>query len=97
MSTRTQRQVEQQQMQELKIFIDDVQDYLDKDIFEADENDLMYKMIKSVNKLPQWQQNLIYLYAMTGSYSKLAKKLNISIGIVHKHINDIIKKIKESL
>lgn len=94
---KTQRQVEKNKMSELVDFKQDISDYLNKDIFELDEDDKLYKVIKCINALPMWQQNLIYLYAMIGTYSGLAAKLNVSIGIVHKHINTIIKNIKENI
>lgn len=94
---KTQRQVEQQKMIELLDFKDDIQNYLNKDIFELDEDNIIYKVIKKINDLPVWQQNLIYLYSIIGTYSGLAKKLGISVGIVHKHINEIITKIKETI
>lgn len=94
---KTQRKIEQQKAVELLDFKEYLQDCLNKDIFELDEDNIVYKVINRINQLPIWQQNLIYLYAIYGSYAKVAKHLNLSVGIVYKYTHNIIKKIHEHI
>lgn len=64
---------------------------------DLDNSELFTNVNNYISTLPQYEQNLIYLYAIHGSYDAVAKRLNLSIGIVYKYIHNIILKIHEHI
>lgn len=82
---------------DLKEYIEDLQLNIQLNDIQVDDNSLIYKIVSYINKLPQYEQNILYLYAMLGTYSGVAKKLGVSVGIIYKYINNTIKKIKQNI
>ena len=57
------------------------------------DTDEFQLLIKKINKLPIPDRIILYLYAETKSYRKLAKILNVSFATAYKSINKIRKQI----
>lgn len=70
---------------------------LTDDIMNADPDSKTYKIVTYIKTLPQPAQNLIYLYAMHGSYTKVANQLKMPVSTVYKRIRAIIKDIQHNL
>ncbi len=66
------------------------------DIMTADPDSRSYQLISYIDSLPLPQQNLIYLYAMTGSYTKVAALLDIPVSTVYKRLRVLIMKIRNN-
>lgn len=75
-------------------FTEELQAYPFNDIF-TDDTTKEYKMMKYIRSLPQYEQNMLFLYAIYGTYTDVAKQLGVSTGIVFKYIKDIKNKIIE--
>lgn len=78
-------------------FVEEIELENQFDILTTDEDEDIYKVLKAIHKLPKWKQNIIFLYAQLGSYVAVAQRLNLSVGIIWKHINKIKKEIKNDL
>ena len=92
--TKTSRRASIIQNNDLIKFKEELKEYTEINIMNTDEDDVTYKLINKIHELPLYEQNIICLYAMIGSYTGVAKRLNVSVGIIHKYINEIIKKLK---
>lgn len=78
-------------------FVEEIETENKFDILTTDEDSDIYKVLKAIYKLPRWKQNIIFLYAQLGSYVAVAHRLNLSVGIIWKHINKIKKEIQDDL
>lgn len=80
--------------QDLMKFTEELQAYPFNDIF-TDDTTKEFRMLKYIRTLPQYEQNILYLYAIYNTYTDVAKQLGVSTGIVYKYIKDIRQKIIE--
>ena len=97
MITKTTKRLSDFRHEDFEEFVYEITENNRFDIFNTDENSELYKILTTMKKLPRWKQNMIMLYAHLGSYTNVAKQLNLSVGIVWKTINEIRNEILNDL
>lgn len=95
--TKTTRKLSEITHEDFTEFVAEITENNKFDVFNTDENSSIYKLLTTMKRLPKWKQNMIMLYAHLGSYTHVAKRLNLSVGIVWKTINEIRKEILHDL
>ena len=69
-------------------------DLLKQDYYITDEDDdSMYDLKKRIFELSEAEQRILLLYVDCGSYSEVARQLNVSAPTVRNYINRIKDKL----
>ena len=82
--------------QTLSDFTKDLDSYKDEGIF-VDDTTTIYKILSIVDKMPDYDKNILYLYSLKGTYAATAKELGICTTLAFRKIKQIKKYIIEHL